>query len=479
MKGTVANAYCLPAFYIQLKRLAKEFPLWSGVMTPFFNSYKIRATSAPSEGHFNELKNSILNGAGLLGVHKLFILYWRAMQGATLIGASKLISTKMIHLSNVNKNAVSKRALENTKTLLNQEKSRSISDKRQDDHDYFNIIKKKVESESEDCEDSELYAVDNWRNKAKRDDLILNLLLTDSPEKKRRKICTDPEGSVEKDDKKNVKSLENEIPAVNNRKQTKFFRPYPEIKHIEVTSYNKNKKVNLFLKNGNFFKNVIRVNKRPVIVKNTCPFDSLIIIIAIAATDNEAYFNYIQKNSTLSKAFGFVLTFLETGGLGSKVGDVYVERASILMDIFMTDSKHQSNDQLYQSNSPRQLRVIDAYSGILLMWKHLMEGESISFSRIQTCQDGHVIQHDVENINVHETIIQTKGFNALQESLLLYSNFDQCSNEDCTCEIAGEIICFNRQLFVELDIRLPNNKSLTCLPTDLPAYLEFETERFR
>ena len=44
----------------------------------------------------NELKNRVLNGThGRLDVQKLFIIYWRAMQGSALIGASNLVTVRI------------------------------------------------------------------------------------------------------------------------------------------------------------------------------------------------------------------------------------------------------------------------------------------------------------------------------------------------------------------------------------------------
>lgn len=94
-KGTDANAHYLPSFAEDLIRLAKLFPLWSAVMTPFFKCEIQRGSRAASEGHFNELKNQILHGASLMSVHKLFITYWRANKGSTMLASSKLTDIKL------------------------------------------------------------------------------------------------------------------------------------------------------------------------------------------------------------------------------------------------------------------------------------------------------------------------------------------------------------------------------------------------
>ena len=121
----------------------------------------------------------------------------------------------------------------------------------------------------------------NWRNKAKKDDLILSLYLSGSPIMKKRQICTDTESK----DHREVA-----------RKPSMYFRACPEIEDSEVTTHNKNRKVNLFLINGNNFKNARRLKNRCVMVKNTCGFDSLITIIVFVATDSAVYFDHVEQN---------------------------------------------------------------------------------------------------------------------------------------------------------------------------------------
>ena len=286
----------------------------------------------------------------------------------------------MTQLSDVNKKtAETKRADScNTKPLTIKDESFSIPiETEQNLNKYCDTNAEKLES---DLEDSDMYAIENWRNKAKKDDPILSLLLSDSPIKKNRKICTDT--SESKDQREGT------------RKQSKYLRAYPEIKHSEVTSHNKNRKVNVFLINGNSFKNALRLENRCVMVKNTCGFDSLTTIIAFAVMDSAAYFDHIEQNSTRNPAFAF---------------------------------------------------------------------EEFTYCRNESCRNGHTMEKVFVSILLNEDIIKTKGYQALQESLLLDSRLRRCSQNNCTSQVVEETICFNMQLFVELDISLTQIKFEACL----------------
>ena len=73
-------------------------------MVSNFASRLIRATSAYSEGQLNELKTRILyKYESSSRIDKLFIVHWRALKGAALIGSSKLINNRMI-LNNLKRN---------------------------------------------------------------------------------------------------------------------------------------------------------------------------------------------------------------------------------------------------------------------------------------------------------------------------------------------------------------------------------------
>ena len=58
-------------------------------------------------------------------------------------------------------------------------------------------------------------------------------------------------------------------------------------------------------------------------LKNTCPFDSIIEILSIGAVVNEKYLEHLQASS--NETLGFILVFLELGG----TSPVYIQRCMV------------------------------------------------------------------------------------------------------------------------------------------------------
>lgn len=60
IKGDRLSAYYLPELLKDISRLSKNFPLWTNVMQPLFQSPFTNATSASVDSDFSELKTRIL-----------------------------------------------------------------------------------------------------------------------------------------------------------------------------------------------------------------------------------------------------------------------------------------------------------------------------------------------------------------------------------------------------------------------------------
>lgn len=56
VEGNRINAYYTPELKIHLMRIVKDLPMWSNVMSKYFESNFTTATSAPVEGYIGKLK---------------------------------------------------------------------------------------------------------------------------------------------------------------------------------------------------------------------------------------------------------------------------------------------------------------------------------------------------------------------------------------------------------------------------------------
>lgn len=91
--GTDVNAYRLPVLVDQLRRIGKEFPLWSAVGMPYFVDH---ATSSPSESNFENIKNKVLkNSSNSLRVDRFLKKHILDLLGATRIMSSKLLNARI------------------------------------------------------------------------------------------------------------------------------------------------------------------------------------------------------------------------------------------------------------------------------------------------------------------------------------------------------------------------------------------------
>lgn len=75
------------------------------------------------------------------------------------------------------------------------------------------------------------------------------------------------------------------------KKRTKYMDPTPEIERLLNKSLRS--KNQTLLINGNM-KTPIRINKKRYLVSNTCAFDSVFILIAMAYTDSKDYQEFIN-----------------------------------------------------------------------------------------------------------------------------------------------------------------------------------------
>ena len=123
--------------------------------------------------------------------------------------------------------------------------------------------------------DSGFQHVENLRNKAQK---------------------TDPALTQNFDENIGENQKEFQQKLIRKKKPSKFFRPYPKIQHRQKIS-SSTSKIKSFLQNGNLFRNPVHLNKRSIFLRNTCPFDSMIQILAMYASQNEDYLQHLNKSS--------------------------------------------------------------------------------------------------------------------------------------------------------------------------------------
>lgn len=115
---------------------------------------------------------------------------------------------------------------------------------------------------------------------------------------------------IEEQDKKEVISSEaNVFTNYKNKKDSFYFRKYPEIKYVNA-QMRKNVKRNYLLRNGSCT-GMVKVDKVMYKIYNTCVFDSIVHILLRCVFDDIHYAS-VLKDST-NKIGKFILLLAETG----------------------------------------------------------------------------------------------------------------------------------------------------------------------
>ncbi|CAI6370090.1 unnamed protein product [Macrosiphum euphorbiae] len=328
-KGNRESAYFIPALLKDLKRYCYDFPLWTSVMVDQFKSPYLIATSSSVENDFNKLKNEVLKFSTRPMTADRFVI----RHVKSIDEHSKLFRSMQLRNTYANININNKRDI----LLPECDSDIEISHKKTE-HELINDI----------CDyDYETSFRNNDSNSnesiSKVTQIEINSIYPQSPNIKRkinkhlfspagRKIDIDSENS-DNDIKTLLDFKKNDINStINNlndndsnsletsscissdienwrgkgenptaklsiikkyKKRTKYMDPTPEIERLLNKSLRS--KNQTLLINGNM-KTPIRVNKKRYLVSNTCAFDSVCILIAMAYTDSKDYQEFINKS---------------------------------------------------------------------------------------------------------------------------------------------------------------------------------------
>ena len=91
----------------------------------------------------------------------------------------------------------------------------------------------------------------------------------------------------------------------------------------------------LLLRNSGRFQKGVMLNGYKLIIRGSCPFDSLVSVLVTSAIDIPEYLEHIEKSE--NNTFGFILVLIEYGANPS-VKHVYIQHGSILQN-FIPDTE--------------------------------------------------------------------------------------------------------------------------------------------
>lgn len=278
--------------------------------------------------------------------------------------------------------------------------------------------------------DSDLNLNEIWRNKGEKDDVFLSRCINDT--KSSQEITT--------------------------RKPSSYFRPYPDYKalHNAVVGAKKvSTAKKLLLTNGNLFRKHIVINNQSIIVRNTCSFDAVVQILTVSAIDYEKYLNHIVL--TQNKTCDLIIELIISG----VNGNIYLKLCSILQNF------------VPQENKTASLRVVDVTTTITNMWNFIMTNEPSMF-RIKSCECGYRMIQEVSIVCLNTRIIQSNGYNYLEEAIDITGSNDleKYLKKDCP-RFIQEDLKPNAHIFIDTECFAEDEQgkliTMTCIVTDLPV----------
>jgi len=283
--GESPNPYWCPQFSSNLLKIAKHFPLWTGV-----KSARI-ASSACSEEYFRELKQLVFKGAKCMRVDKFLVMHIRL-----LAGAIKTIYATDLHANDIDNNV---EYIDPIKCNIS-----NITQDIANDRNYSDIV---------DVDDLATDTRNSIHNTTMHDNIFPANTENDNLE-----IITDVNLTCHT----YLNEIENWKGKNNNPKRRgKYLINCPDVESVHLKP--KFTTSLPLLKNGSTLGPVM-LNKKPIMFINTCPFDAIAQVLLVGYCDWAHFHFYLEQ--TQNDLFRFI-KLLSTSGPSRKI---YEERGLIL-----------------------------------------------------------------------------------------------------------------------------------------------------
>lgn len=286
IQGDRLSAYYAPEFQKNIIRICKQFPLWSNVMIGYFQSPYRTATSASVEGNFSELKNKILkHDCRPMSADRFVVTHIKSLQNSMkFVRSEQLFSKGIDKVADPIDEAPNNQIIE---SYINNPTINLISDK---NNTYSNndigCSHDSLSSSSSASSYDTLKEHETWK------------------------------GLIEE----SIKPIKKE--SIKKRRNAKYTNACKDIDRILNSSRMRSHKKSLIL-NGNISAQC-KIKKITYVLNNTCPFDALVVGIAVAYNDHHVYKQFIDDSKNN------ILTFSKDLALHGPTRNLYNKRPEIL-----------------------------------------------------------------------------------------------------------------------------------------------------
>lgn len=398
IKCDMANPYYVPQLSQKLKTFLPYFPLYSGIMIPIFGCGQINASSSSVESEMKDIKHILLkNKERPMRADKFVTTHLRSFAGRSLLAMSShdsLLSAK--NNESVTKNEVISSPIDETEPIIPTIRESNLPGDISNSPITLNQSKKfetdsnsptniGVEFYSEESniisgDTNELNLQHNWRNKN-----------TTQTNKRKTYLDNCPDWDISHTGKTRI--------GVAN------------------------------LQNGSLC-SFLTIDKKRVVIINTCGFDSIASIIACACS-NEYYKNSIETSDT--NIMRFVECFLKNGCSQN----TYKLRAEILMGV------NNFKTQIDKNNI-----TIDCLSSIGNVAQYVFTNNP-SYIEIKNCVVcSNMIMRQSILIPINVDLIIKHGYCELSTAILegMPDNRSTCCKQRMSRNIK-----YGKQIFIECD----------------------------
>jgi len=217
--------------------------------------------------------------------------------------------------------------------------------------------------------------------------------------------------------------------SLKKKRSTKYMQSTPEIDRILNTRVIRSTAESLLI-NGN--STTVKIGKYKYLIHNTCPFDSVSVIITMAYIDNPLYKQFINESKN---SFFKFCKYLAINGTLKKS---YCDRGTLLKTIFT------------ENTGITDIKLINSECNVIFIVTSLLKNEPSAKEYI-SCSNVNCVNY-TKIISCPSIIISlTDGFKSLESSLNKYTY----SNE-YECTVCNEVITSFRHLqnhlFIETDV---------------------------
>jgi len=356
--GNHDNLYYLPNIIPDILNLCTYLPLWSGIMCKTFKYGDNPPSSAAIESQFNDLKNRVLKHVNCMPMRVDDFLKTHI---ESLNGTMKLVNSKMISQESKNdqmntneKSPIIYRKSPDHSIISNSDRSPTYNKLTLNDQPYQSDIHEKhyefkkvtediwcVTTNSDELIGNNLeIATNNDNEQTEGDGSSMSVASSKDMEddtvdqyqfenEKMKNVTQNIHSVPNLEDEKMSEENWRNIQGGSRKRKSIYLTPNPEILLRNMDSRAKTKVIGL-IKNGSISRFMsVKFNNKNYVLSNTCSFDTIVQMLAVAYCDSSTYTKYVMEKKEENTLWELIFCLLRDG----VTVQTYKKRVAILSNL--------------------------------------------------------------------------------------------------------------------------------------------------